>query len=85
MSHFTFLQPPEWSFLHESATRAEGLAQGDPRGACFYARRTLELAVDWLYRHDPGLRPPYQDSLSARLHEPGFRATVGEACSPRRG
>ena len=78
MSHFAFLQPPEWSFLHESATRAEGLAQGDPRGSCFYARRTLELAVDWLYRHDPGLRPPYQDSLSARLHEPGFRATVGE-------
>jgi hypothetical protein len=26
----------------------------DPRAACFYARRALELAVSWAYKFDPG-------------------------------
>ena len=78
MSNFTFLQP-EWPLLHESAARAESLAHTDARAACFYARRTLELAVAWLYKHDSGLRLPYQDNLSALIHEPGFARVVGEA------
>ncbi|WP_413904894.1 DUF4145 domain-containing protein, partial [Candidatus Skiveiella danica] len=45
----------------------------------FYARRTLELAVDWLYKHDRALRLPYQDQLSALIHEPTFRQVVGDA------
>jgi GAF domain-containing protein len=48
-------------------------------GACFYARRTLELAVDWLYKHDRGAALPYQDHLSALIHEPTFRQVVGDA------
>ncbi len=51
----------------------------DPRAACFYARRTLELAVAWLYKNDRALRLPYQEHLSALLHEPGFRAALGPA------
>jgi type I restriction enzyme R subunit len=39
----------------------------------------LELAVSWLYKHDSGLRLPYQDHLSALIHEPTFRQTVGDA------
>jgi type I restriction enzyme, R subunit len=78
MSNFTFLQA-EWPLLHDSATRAESLAHTDPRAACFYARRTLELAVAWLYKHDRGLRLPYQDNLNALLHEPSFARVVGEA------
>jgi type I restriction enzyme R subunit len=78
VSNFAFLQD-EWPLLHESAARAESLAHADARAACFYARRTLELAVAWLYKHDRGLRLPYQDNLSALLHEPGFARVVGEA------
>jgi len=78
MSNFAFLQA-EWPLLHEAATKAEGMAHLDARAACFYARRTLELAVAWLYQHDPALRLPYQDHLSALIHEPSFRACVGEA------
>ena len=33
----------------------------------------------WLYKHDRGLRLPYQDKLSALLHEPSFARVVGEA------
>jgi len=47
------------------------------RISCFYARRTLELAVAWLYAADTTLRAPYKDDLSARLYEPTFRALVG--------
>lgn len=78
MSHFDFLQT-EWHPLHEAATKAETLVNSDARASCFYARRTLELAVAWLYKHDGGLRLPYQDNLSALIYEPTFRHTVGDA------
>jgi type I restriction enzyme R subunit len=67
LSHFGFLQP-EWPELHDAATRAEGLAYPDPRTACFYARRGLEVVVHWLFKHDASLRLPYQDNLSALIH-----------------
>lgn len=50
-SNFSFLQAG-WPELYAEAARAEKAAATDPRTACFYARRTLELAVAWLYRAD---------------------------------
>jgi len=78
MSNFLFLQL-EWLPLFEAASRAEAMANSDARASCFYARRALELAVAWMYKHDTGLKLPYQDHLSALLHEPTFRQTVGDA------
>ncbi|MBS1169710.1 MAG: type restriction protein res subunit [Burkholderiaceae bacterium] len=78
MSNFAFLQS-EWTLLFESASKAEGAVHNDARASCFYARRTLEMAVAWLYKHDPMLKLPYQDNLSALIHEPTFRQTVGDA------
>ncbi|KVU60482.1 DEAD/DEAH box helicase family protein [Burkholderia cepacia] len=78
MSNFSFLQA-EWAFLHEAAHRAELAIYSDPRAACFYARRGLELAVAWLYAHDKAFKQPYQDTLSAFIFEPSFRAQVGDA------
>ncbi|WP_217994887.1 DEAD/DEAH box helicase family protein [Methylogaea oryzae] len=75
---FQFLQA-EWPTVFEAAVKAESLVTSDARTSCFYARRSLELAVDWLYKHDPSLRLPYQDQLSALLHEPSFRRVVGDA------
>jgi hypothetical protein len=61
LSNFAFLLA-EWPLLHEAGHQAEDMANTDARASCFYARRTLELAVDWLYKHDRGvLRLPYQD------------------------
>jgi type I restriction enzyme R subunit len=79
LSNFAFLRLPEWGFLFESASKVEELANSDARGACFYARRTLELALAWLYKHDSALRLPYQDNLSALIHEPSFRQVAGDA------
>ncbi len=78
MSHFTFLRA-EWPEVFEAARRAEVGATRDPRTACFYARRALELAVAWVYKHDPALQLPYQDNLSALIHEPTFKSAAGEA------
>ena len=78
MSNFAFLQA-EFPAVHEAARQAESHAHGDPRAACFHARRSLELAMAWLYRHDPALRRPYQDHLAALIHEPSFQQTAGPA------
>jgi type I restriction enzyme R subunit len=78
LSNFSFLQP-EWSLLLDSAVKAEGLVNSDARAACFYARRALEIAVAWMYAHDKSLKQPYQDNLSAFIHEPSFKQTVGDA------
>ena len=78
MSQFAFLKP-EWPDLYEAAASAERLALSDPRASAFYARRALEIAVAWLYKFDRRLKLPYQDNLSALVHEPSFRAAVGEA------
>ena len=45
----------------------------DPRTACFYARRALELAVACVYKHDPALKLPYQDNLSALIQDATFK------------
>ena len=78
MSNFTFL-PTEFRDIAESAQRAEGQVTGDPRAACFHARFTLEAIVHWLYRHDPALRMPYDQSLGALLHEPSFQNLLPQA------
>jgi len=77
MSNFAFLQA-EWPLLHESAIRVEETANTDARTSCFYARRTLEMAVAWLFQHDKALKLPYQPNLNAFTHEPSFRNVVGD-------
>jgi type I restriction enzyme R subunit len=78
VSHFAFLQR-EWPGVFEAAGKAEAAVHADPRTACFYARRALELAVAWAYKHDPALKLPYQDNLSALIHDPTFKQAAGEA------
>lgn len=76
MSNFTFLAD-EFPAVHESAVAAEKHAASDPRAAVFYAGRTVEIAVKWAFRNDPGLKLPYNDTISALLHEPTFRKATG--------
>ncbi len=85
-SNFTFLQA-EWPALYAEAHKAERAGLTDPRTACFYARRTLELAVVWLFQAEGGqsngvrgkLQMPYKPDLSAFLFEPSFKVLVGPA------
>ena len=75
---FDFLRT-EWPELHEATSKAAAAAYPDPRTACFYARRALELAVNWAYTHDRSLGVPYSDNIQSLIHEPRFKAMAGEA------
>ena len=78
MSQFEFLQR-EWPTVRDAAASAEANVHADARTACFHARRALELAVAWAYKHDAALKLPYQDNLSALIHDPSFKLAAGEA------
>ena len=79
MSLFNFLQN-EWPELFEPAAKAESLVYPDSREVLASMRAgRLELAVHWLYKHDAALKLPYQDHLSALIHEPSFRNAVSPA------
>src|SRR5215470_10983380 len=77
MTNFGFLQS-EWPQLFADAQKTEVSVIPDSRTACFYARRTLEQIVEWLYKSDPSLKLPYQDNLSSLIHEPTFKNAVGQ-------
>jgi len=57
VSNFAFLQA-EFPDQYNAAVKAEAAVHSDPRTACFYARRALELAMNWLFKHDPALKLP---------------------------
>lgn len=78
MSNFAFLAD-EFPSVHEAAVEAERQAAVSPTAAAFFAGKTVEVAVKWAFRSDPNLRLPYQDNISALLHEPTFRRAAGEA------
>lgn len=77
-SIFQFLAQ-EWPEVYEAAAKAAASAIPDPRTGCFYARRALELAVEWAFRFDPALKTPYQTNISALIHDPTFKTTAGDA------
>ncbi|GKT23478.1 DUF4145 domain-containing protein [Acidovorax sp. SUPP3334] len=85
-SNFAF-QQPDWPALLLEARRAEAAAHAGPRTACFYARRTLELAVAWLYQAEGGRGGcppmPYKADLSALLFEPSFQQLVAPSVPTR--
>jgi type I restriction enzyme R subunit len=69
----------QWPELHEEAQKVEPFALSDPRTACFYARRTIELLVKWVYDNDGQLERPVTaqtlaDLMSARM----FSDVAGE-------
>lgn len=79
MTSFAFLKA-QWPDVFEVAAKAESLVIPDPRTACFYARRALELAVAWAYKSDAKLNLPYQDNISfdprAFIQDPRWRRGV---------
>jgi hypothetical protein len=92
VSNFTFLQQ-DWPELYETAREAEQNVNSAPRTSCFYARRSLERAVKWLYANDSYLKQPYADNLAAHsdkpisssdsLHTEGLDGLFGDAGAPR--
>ncbi|MBC8018232.1 MAG: DUF4145 domain-containing protein, partial [Verrucomicrobia bacterium] len=82
MSNFTFLQQ-DWPELYETARESEQNVNSAPRTSSFYARRSLERAVKWLYANDSYLKQPYADNLAALIHEPSFRENLEPCLFPK--
>ncbi len=74
-SNFSFLKE-HWAFLLQDAQQVEAYALRDPRAASIYARRTLEIALKWLFANDTALKVPYEKSLAAMIHEPTFARNI---------
>jgi type I restriction enzyme R subunit len=69
----------QWPELHAEAARVEQCALIDPRTACFYARRTIELLVEWVFDNDGQLqRPAAAQSLADLMYARVFCDLVGE-------
>ncbi|MFC7405724.1 DEAD/DEAH box helicase family protein [Georgenia alba] len=81
MSNFDFIKA-EWPEIHADCLRAESYLHSDPRSACFYARRSVELLVGYIYDVNR-LRLPYRDDLSALISAPAFRNKVGGPISQK--
>jgi len=61
-SNFDFLRP-RWRGFHAEARRVERDTLFDPLSTCFFAGRTLEVAVGWMYREGQ-VPDPWSNSLS---------------------
>ena len=77
MSNFAFLRET-LPAVHSDCARAESYLSSDPRSACFYARRAVELLVYHLYDLWD-LPEPYRDDLAARINDATFKTKVGNA------
>ncbi len=77
-SNFSFLKE-HWAFLLQDAQQVESYALRDPRAASICARRTLEIALKWLFANDIALKAPYEKSLAAMIHEPTFAYELEQA------
>lgn len=76
MSNFAFVQHVFPQF-HNECELAESYMVTDPRAACFYSRRAVELLVKHLYQVLQ-IEQPYRDDLAARINHPPFENAVGE-------
>lgn len=77
MGNFDFMRA-EWPELYQDCARAESYVMSDPRSACFYSRRAIEVLVGFLFDME-NLREAYASDLAARTNDPAFVAITGQA------
>ena len=77
MTNFGFLNEKEqYDSFTSACLEAEKSLQISPATTAILSRRALELAVKWTYSFDDGLKLPYDDRLSALIHEQTFRDII---------
>ncbi|MBZ4498448.1 DEAD/DEAH box helicase family protein [Dermacoccus sp. Tok2021] len=76
MGNFDFIKA-EWSQVYEDCAKAESYLTNDPRSACFYARRSIEVLVHHLYDL-AALKSPVHDDLSGHITSSQFKNLAGQ-------
>ncbi|MBF6620535.1 MAG: DEAD/DEAH box helicase family protein [Patulibacter sp.] len=81
MSNFDFLREalPQ---VHGDCARAESYLSSDPRSACFYSRRAIEVLATHLYEV-LALPSPYRTDLSARINDAAFKTVTGNGINQK--
>ena len=79
MSNFDFLKQNKiFNNFSESCIEAENGIGLNTVTCSILCRRALELGVKWLYVNDNDLTIPYQDNLSALVHDITFKNIIDE-------
>ena len=79
MSNFNFLKQSKiFNNFSEACCEAENGIGLNTVTCSILSRRALELAVKWLYANDNDLRIPYNDNLSALVHDITFKKIIDE-------
>ena len=79
MSNFDFLKQNKiFDNFSESCIEAENGIGLNTVSCSILCRRALELGVKWLYANDNDLTIPYQDTLSALVHDITFKNIIDE-------
>lgn len=79
MSNFDFLKQSKiFNNFSEACCEAENGIGLNTVTCSILSRRALELAVKWLYANDNDLKIPYNDNLSALVHDITFKNIIDE-------
>ena len=79
MSNFDFLKQNQiFNNFSEACLEAENGIGLNTVTCSILSRRALELGVKWLYVNDNDLKVPYQNNLSALVHEITFKNIIDE-------
>ncbi|STB60807.1 DEAD/DEAH box helicase family protein [Clostridium perfringens] len=66
----------EFESFSSQCLEAEKSIIVSPATCAILSRRTLELAVKWVYANDSDLVLPYQDNISSLIHNESFRELI---------
>src|SRR5699024_11517679 len=72
----------QYESFTSACLEAEKSLQISPATTAILSRRALELAVKWTYSFDDGLKIPYDERLSALIHEQTFRNNINDDLFP---
>lgn len=83
-SNFSYLEKDaKYATIQTACMEAEKTFAVSYSAAALQTRKALEIAVKWAYQYDAELTIPYQDNLSALIHEYQFREILDEKLFPR--
>lgn len=83
ITNFNFLKgKSKFESFTSACLEAEKSLQISPATTAILSRRALELAVKWIYSFDDGLKLPYDDRLSALIHEQTFKDIIDSNLFP---
>jgi len=79
MLNFNFLKKEnKYHSFYPACIEAEKSMMVSYSTTAILTRRAMELAVKWIFSYDDELEAPYQDKLSALIHDYTFRNIIDE-------